>query len=63
MLATASRAYAALRGRDYVIPDDIKLLAPHVLRHRLILAPGAEIDEIDVDRVVGQILDQTAAPK
>ncbi len=63
MLATASRAYAALRGRDYVIPDDIKLLAPHVLRHRLILAPGAEIDEIDVNRVVGQILDQTAAPK
>lgn len=63
MLATASRAFAALRGRDYVIPDDIKLLAPHILRHRLILAPGAEIDEIDVDRVVLQILDQTATPK
>ena len=63
MLASAARALAALSGRDYVIPDDVKYLAPPTLRHRLILAPGAEIDELDVDQVVRQILEQVPSPK
>ena len=44
MLATAARARAALEGRDYVIPDDVKALALPALRHRVILSPAAEID-------------------
>ena len=44
MLAAAARARAALDGRDYVIPDDVKALALPALRHRVILSPAAEID-------------------
>jgi MoxR-like ATPase len=63
MLASAGRALAALGGRDYVIPDDVKLLAPPALRHRLVLAPGAEIEGLDADKIVAQILEQVAAPR
>jgi len=63
MLATSGRAHAALRGRDYVIPDDIKTLASPVLRHRVVMAPGAEIEGLDADGVIAQIVDQTAAPR
>jgi MoxR-like ATPase len=63
MLAAAARALAALQERDFVIPDDIKSLALPVLRHRVILSPGAEIEGLTADRVLGEILDQTAAPR
>jgi MoxR-like ATPase len=63
MLAMSARAYAALQGRDYVIPDDVKILAPPALRHRLVLAPGSEIEGLDADKVVGQIVDQVPAPR
>ncbi|HEX3765961.1 MAG TPA: MoxR family ATPase [Kofleriaceae bacterium] len=63
MLTTASRAYAALQGRDYVLPDDIKLLAVPALRHRIVLAPGAEIEGLTTETVVRQILDQVAVPR
>ncbi len=63
MLASAARAYAGLAGRDYVIPDDIKLLANPTLRHRVVLAPGAEIEGLDADQVIGQIVEQTPAPR
>ena len=63
MIAVAARAYAALRGRDYAIPDDIKALVPAVLRHRVILAPGAEIEGRTADQVVAEILGQRAAPR
>jgi MoxR-like ATPase len=63
MLASAARAHAALRGRDYVIPDDVKVLAPPTLRHRLVLAAGAEIEGLDADKVVAQILEQVPAPR
>jgi MoxR-like ATPase len=63
MLATAARAYAVLLGRDYVIPDDVKALAQPALRHRLVLAPGAEIEGVTVENVLGQILDQVPAPR
>ena len=63
MLATASRAFAVLKGRDYVIPDDIKELAAPTLRHRVILEPGAEIEGLDPDDVIAQIVDQTPAPR
>ncbi len=63
MLAAASRAYAALQGRDFVIPDDVKHLALPVLRHRVILSPGAEIEGLTTDRVMCEILDQVPAPR
>ncbi|WP_119299563.1 AAA family ATPase [Dongia deserti] len=63
MLATAARAYAAIEGRDYVIPDDVKFLAVPCLRHRLVLAPGAEIEGQTVEQVIAQIIDQVPAPR
>ncbi len=63
MLATASRTYAALAGRDYVIPDDVKYLATPTLRHRVILSPNAEIEGSTADQVIRDIVEQAAAPR
>ncbi|MXY56423.1 MAG: MoxR family ATPase [Gammaproteobacteria bacterium] len=63
MLASAARAYAALDARDYVIPDDIKHLAPATLRHRIVLSPGSEIEGLHPDQIVGEIIEQTPVPK
>jgi MoxR-like ATPase len=63
MLATAARSYAAMEGRDYVIPDDVKYLSVPCLRHRLVLSPGAEIEGQTVEQVITQIIDQVAAPR
>ncbi len=57
------RANAALNGRDFALPDDVKRLALPLIRHRIVLAPNAEIDGITSDRVLSEILDQTAAPR
>ena len=63
MLTTASRAYAALQGRDFVLPDDVKALAVPALRHRLVLAPGSEIEGLTTEAVVGQLLEQVPVPR
>jgi MoxR-like ATPase len=63
MLASATRAYAATQGRDFVIPDDVKALAIPLMRHRVVLSPSAEIEGLAADRVLRDILDQTAAPR
>jgi MoxR-like ATPase len=63
MLAAAARAYAVLGGRDFVIPDDVKFLALPVLRHRLTLSPGAEIEGLTADRILREVIDQTPAPR
>jgi MoxR-like ATPase len=63
MLAAAARARAALEGRDYVIPDDVKMLALPALRHRVILSPAAEIDGRTADAVIAALIDQVAAPR
>jgi MoxR-like ATPase len=63
MLAGAARARAALDGRDFVIPDDVKTLAPALLRHRLILSPAAEINGRVVEDVVTDIIDTIEAPR
>lgn len=62
-LAAASRAAAALEGRDYVIPDDVKLLAQPLLRHRVVLSPSAEIDGRQADDIVAQLIDRVEAPR
>jgi MoxR-like ATPase len=63
MLASAARARAALDGRDYVIPDDIKALAPPALRHRVILSPAAEIEGRRVDQALATLIEQVEAPR
>jgi MoxR-like ATPase len=63
MLATASRARAALDGRDYVVPDDVKHLATPALRHRMLLTAAAEIDGKRVEDVISEIVDRTEAPR
>jgi len=63
MLTTAARAYAALGGRDFVLPDDVKQLAVPALRHRIVLAPGAEIEGATTESVVRQIVGQVPAPR
>ncbi len=63
MLATAARARAALEGRDYVVPDDVKALARPALRHRLILSPSAEIEGRAVEQVVDQLIESVEAPR
>jgi len=62
-LLVASRCLAACRGRDFVVPDDIKSLVPWVLRHRVRLRPEAEIEGTFVDDVVTDILDAVEAPR
>lgn len=63
LLAGAARARAALEGRDYVVPDDVKGLATSVLRHRLLLSPAAEIEGKQVEALVAQLVEQTEAPR
>ncbi|TKD53130.1 AAA family ATPase [Sphingomonas baiyangensis] len=62
-LAGAARAAAALDGRDYVIPDDVKALAPALLRHRIILSPAAEIDGRRTDDLVTELIAAIEAPR
>jgi MoxR-like ATPase len=59
-LAQAARAHALLEGRAYVTPDDIKALAPDVLRHRLLLTYEAEAEEVTPDAVIRRLLDGVA---
>ncbi len=55
-LYRAAQAFAAMEGRDYVIPDDVKALAVAVLAHRLIVKSQASLREVDPDRIVREIL-------
>ncbi len=63
MLAGAARARAALDGRDYVVPDDVKALAPSVLRHRVILSPSAQIDGLRAETIIARLIEKVDAPK
>ncbi len=62
-LLLASRAYAAIKGRDFVTPDDIKSMAVPVLEHRLILRPEYEIEGMTVQEVIENILKDIAVPR
>jgi MoxR-like ATPase len=63
LLANGARARAALEGRDYVLPDDVKALAASALRHRLLLSPAAEIEGRRVEDLVAALIEQVEAPK
>jgi MoxR-like ATPase len=62
-LLNCSKAIAALRGRDFVIPDDVKELALPVLRHRVLMRPEAEIEGLTVDRVLAGLVDAQVVPR
>ena len=62
-LLEASRALATLRGRDFVIPDDIKEIAPAVLQHRVTLTPEAEMEGTALEDVLGRIFEQVEVPR
>jgi len=62
-LILAARTYAALNGRDFITPDDIKTMALPVLEHRLILRPEFEIEGLTVKEVVAEILRDIAVPR
>jgi MoxR-like ATPase len=62
-LLMASKTFAALRGRDYVSPDDVKSLATPVLRHRINLRPEAEVEGLDTDAVIRRILAKVEVPR
>ncbi|HTR35261.1 MAG TPA: MoxR family ATPase [Bryobacteraceae bacterium] len=62
-LLLASRAHAAIQGRDFVTPDDIRAMALPVLEHRLILRPEFEIEGLGVDEVVEKTLGEIAVPR
>ncbi|WP_297691569.1 MoxR family ATPase [Phenylobacterium sp.] len=62
-LALAARARAALDGRDYAIPDDVKALALPALQHRVILSPSAEIEGRRPEQVIEALVERAAAPR
>ncbi len=61
-LAKASRAYAFLRGRGYVIPEDVRAVCHDVLRHRIGLTYEAEANNITADEIISEILDKVEVP-
>jgi MoxR-like ATPase len=61
-LAQAARAYAFLRGRGYVVPEDVRALAPEVLRHRIVLTFEAEAESLSTDDVISRVLEAVKAP-
>jgi MoxR-like ATPase len=61
-LRNLSKARAALQGREYVVPDDVKHVARPVLRHRLILSPEAFLDGLASDAIIEDVLDYTDVP-
>lgn len=58
-----SKAQAWLSGRDYVTPDDVKIVAPPLLRHRLILKPESQLDGVMMDSVISSLLKQVPVPR
>ena len=63
MMSSASRAVAALSGRDFVIPDDVKRVALPLMRHRVVMSAEADIEGVTSDRVIRTIIDEIPAPR
>lgn len=62
-LLVGSKAIAALEGRDYLVPDDVKTAAGPVLRHRIVLKPEADLEGISADQTITDILRSVEVPK
>ncbi|MBI3170476.1 MAG: MoxR family ATPase [Chloroflexi bacterium] len=59
----AAKTFAAMQGRDFVTPDDVKYVIPSVFRHRVLLKPEAEIEGLDADAVISRVLAQVEVPR
>lgn len=62
-LLAASRAHAAIQGQGFVTPDNVKAIAPAVVRHRLLLTAEAELDDLTPDQVIKQTLNKVPVPR
>jgi MoxR-like ATPase len=58
-----ARSAAAIEGRDFVTPEDIQFIVPHVLRHRVILTPEREMEGLSADAVVKRMIERTEVPR
>ena len=61
-MQAASSAVAVIEKRDYVIPDDVKRVAPHVLAHRLVLKQEAALDGVTKESIVSELLKSSKSP-
>jgi MoxR-like ATPase len=61
-LYQAAQAWAAIQGREYVLPDDVKHMAPHVLTHRLMISPQAQLRGRQPSELVADIVDSVPVP-
>ena len=59
----AAKAWAAMQGRDYVVPDDVKALVLPIFRHRVLLKPEAEIEGFNADAVMKRLLARVEVPR
>ena len=62
-LMLLAKAIAAIEGRDFLIPDDVKTAAPPILRHRMLLKPEADLEGITTDQIVTEVLAAMAVPQ
>ncbi len=62
-ILVASKAFAAMNGRDFVTPEDVKFIAVPVMRHRVILTPESEMEGISSDEVIKEIIDKVEVPR
>jgi MoxR-like ATPase len=62
-LMNASKAFAALQNRDFVIPEDVIQVAPSILRHRIALTPEKEMEGVEIDDLIIEILKQNEVPR
>lgn len=62
-IVKASKAFAAMRGRDFITPEDIIEVAPHVLRHRIILTPEKEMEGVTADELIDRIIKSLEIPR
>jgi MoxR-like ATPase len=62
-LLKVAQAAALMEGRAYVVPDDVKALAPAVLRHRVAVAPELELEGVSPDRALGALLEKVEVPR
>ncbi|MDR2823943.1 MAG: MoxR family ATPase [Prevotellaceae bacterium] len=62
-IMNASKAYAAMQGKDFITPDDIKFIAPYVLKHRLLLTPEREMEGLTTTVVAKQIVEGVEVPR
>jgi MoxR-like ATPase len=58
-----AKAMAAMDGRTYLLPDDVKSAAPAVFRHRMVLKPEADLDGLSADQVIADVLASVEVPK